>query len=196
VTAEHQLVALVRAARESDDAAWRELVGRFDPPLRRVARSYGLTSADVDDVLQTTWIRLFRHIGRIREPAAIGAWLTTTVRRESMQLLQRQVREVLVDDPVLGDSPQPDGPEAAVLAAELRTTLVRAFADLPRRHERLMLLLVSEDAPDYYRVSAVLGMPRGSIGPTRARCLARLQQSTELRRLVGPMNPDPIHVSS
>jgi RNA polymerase sigma factor (sigma-70 family) len=185
VTPDRQLVALVHAARAGDDAAWTGLVRRFDSGLREIARSYRLPPADVDDVLQATWIRLLRHIGKIREPAAIAGWLATTVRRESMRLLQRPVREQLVDDPALGDRPEPDGAEAAVLAAERRAVLARAVAGLPERHRRLMLLLASEAAPDYDRISAALDMPRGSIGPIRARCLARLERSVELRRLVG-----------
>jgi RNA polymerase sigma factor (sigma-70 family) len=185
VTPDRELVALVRAARAGDHDAWSGLVRRFDGPLRGIARSYRLAPADVDDVLQATWIRLLRHIGRIHEPAAIAGWLTTTVRRESMRLLQRPVREQLVDDPALGDRPEPDSAEAALLAAERRAVLDRALASLPERHRQLMMLLASEASPDYGRISEALDMPRGSIGPIRARCLARLERSVELRQLVG-----------
>jgi hypothetical protein len=68
------IATLVVAAGAGGDAAWRRLVTRFEPRLREVVRSYRLSPADVDDVLQTTWLRLFTHIGQIREPAAIGGW--------------------------------------------------------------------------------------------------------------------------
>src|SRR3954454_13002868 len=72
---------------------WTALVARFDPTLRGIARSYRLCSADVDDVVQAAWVRLYERYDTIREPAAIGGWLATTVRREAMGLLQRKMRE-------------------------------------------------------------------------------------------------------
>jgi RNA polymerase sigma factor (sigma-70 family) len=173
----------VRAAKAGDEIAWTRLVERFDPPLREIARSYRLAPADIDDVMQATWIRLLRHIGRIREPAAIAGWLATTVRRESKRLLQRPVREQLVADPNLRDRPEPDSAETAVLAAERRAALAHALAALPERHRRVMALLASDASPDYHRISASVGIPRGSIGPIRARSLARLERSAELRAL-------------
>lgn len=186
MTPDRQLVALVDAAHAGDQEAWTRLVHRFDRSLRKIARSYRLMPADVDDVMQATWIRLLHNVGGIREPAAISGWLATTVRRESLRLLQRPVRELLVDDPQLGDRPEPDDVEANVLAAERRAVLVRALTDLPERHRRLMVLLASETAADYAEISAALGMPRGSIGPIRARCIARLERSAELRAVIEP----------
>ena len=180
---EPALAALVDAARAGDDAAWTRLVRRFEPGLRNIARSYRLCPADVDDVLQATWIRLFRSFEGVREPAALAGWLATTTRRESMRLLQSGTREVPTDDPRLGDGVLPDEAEATVLAAERRVRLERALAALPERHRQLMLLLAGDETSDYRQVTAILGMPRGSIGPIRARCLARLAEDPDLREL-------------
>jgi RNA polymerase sigma factor (sigma-70 family) len=174
------LAALVDAARAGDDAAWRCLVTRFERRLRDVVRSYRLSAADVDDVLQTTWLRLFSHIGEIREPAAIGGWLATTARRECLRLLQGPVREQLTDDPDLGEQREQDGPESELLAAERRAVLNRALATLPERHRELMTLLASDAASDYQHISQTLAMPIGSIGPIRARSIARLLRHPEL----------------
>jgi RNA polymerase sigma factor (sigma-70 family) len=178
-----ELVALVAAARVGDDAAWRCLVTRFERRLRDVVRSYRLSAADVDDVLQTTWLRLFSHIGEIREPAAVGGWLATTARRECLRLLQGPVREQLTDDPDLGEQREQDGPESELLAAERRAVLNRALATLPDRHRELMTLLASDAAPDYQHISQTLAMPMGSIGPIRARSIARLVRHPELHAI-------------
>jgi RNA polymerase sigma factor (sigma-70 family) len=175
-----ELAAVVDAARAGDDAAWRALVGRFERRLREVVRSYRLSAADVDDVLQTTWLRLFTHIAQIREPAAIGGWLATTARRECLRLLQGPVREQLTPDPQPGEPREQDGPETRLLAAERRAVLDRALATLPERHRRLMAVLASDPAPDYRHISEMLAMPTGSIGPIRARSLARLLRYHEL----------------
>lgn len=172
---------LVAAARRGDDGAWTRLVTRFDRTLRNVARSYRLSPADVDDVVQVTWTRLYQHIDRVRDPNAIAGWLVTTTRREAMRLLQAHVREHLTDDPELGESADVDRPEAEVLAAEERVVLGRALATLPGRQRELMTLLASEPDVDYRHISATLAMPLGSIGPIRARGLARLERHPELR---------------
>jgi RNA polymerase sigma factor (sigma-70 family) len=175
------LSELVRAARAGDDAAWERLHNRFAPLLRGIARSYRLSPCDVDDVVQTTWLRLLHHIHRLREPAAVAGWLATTARRECLRVLQGPVRECPSDDPELGEGSHFADPESEVLAAEQRVALGHALAVLPERHRRLMTMLVAEPAMQYQDVSAALSIPIGSIGPIRARSLVRLARHPELR---------------
>src|ERR1700748_1387985 len=78
---------LVQAAASGEEAAWNALAARFRPGMLRVARSYGLGAHEAEDVVQESLLSLFRSIDRVREPAAIGGWLTTTARRESLRLL-------------------------------------------------------------------------------------------------------------
>ena len=184
---------LVHAAREGDHAAWTALVRRFDRNLRAIARSYRLAPTDVGDVVQTTWLNLLENIGDLREPAAIAGWLVTTTRRNAMRRLQVQVREQLTDDPRLGDRPDTDGPEARLLAAERRDVLAHAVATLPDRHRRLMTVLASRPALGYDHVSELLSMPIGSIGPIRARSLARLSRNPHLRALATTPPPVTAH---
>ena len=139
--------------------------------------------SDVDDVLQVTWICLFNHIDRLREPAAVAGWLATTTRRECMRLLQRAVHEEPTDDRLLGDGADEHSPERQLLADERGRILARAIAKLPARHRELMTLIAAATSPDYRAISASLGMPIGSIGPIRARCVARLERNAELSAL-------------
>jgi RNA polymerase sigma factor (sigma-70 family) len=172
--------AIVRAARTGDNNAWARLLPRYDRLVRTIARSYRLQPSDVDDVVQMTWMRLYRNIDRVRDPAAIAGWLTTTARREAMRVLRTHVREELSDDPELGDVAESDRLEANVLAAEDRLVLGQAIAVLPGRQRELMNLLATQPDPDYEYISASLEMPMGSIGPTRARGLMRLRRDRKL----------------
>ncbi len=175
--------AIVQAARDGDADAWTHLVRSFDSGLRYVARSYRLTPPDVNDVVQATWLELLHAIEHLREPAAVGGWLRTVTRRNALRSRQAQMREHLTDDADLGERADVDSPVASVLAAERRAVLTGALASLPDRHRRLVTLLLSEPALDYRQVSEQLCMPMGSIGPIRARALARLARHDELRAL-------------
>jgi RNA polymerase sigma factor (sigma-70 family) len=176
------VAALIHAARRSDEDAWTQLHQQFESTLRSIARSRGLSSHDVDDAVQNTWIKLHGCIDGIREPAAIAGWLATTVARESVRLLQTHVREVATDDPMLSSESQEDGPEVRLLERERHAVLTRALATLPDRQRRLMAL-IARDAI-YEQIEATLNMPVGSIGPIRSRCITRLQRHPELLRLV------------
>ena len=179
----NDIPALIGAARGGDERAWSRLVARLEHVPRAVARSMRLSSADTQDVVQGTWLALFTHIDRIHDPTALPGWLATTARREALRLLQRPLREDLTDDPDVANRVDALTPETEVLAREQQDVLARAIDSLPDRHRRLMTLLVDESAPDYEEISATLGVPRGSIGPIRARSLARLRRHPELHRL-------------
>ncbi len=181
--ADRELAQLVAAAAAGDSRAWNTLVRRFEPKLRAVARAYRLSPADVDDVVQATWMKLFERIHDIRNPSAILWWLKTTTRRNALATLQLPVRERVTDDPNLGDGIDTEGPEDLVLAAEQRDTLRLAMQTLPERHRELMLALATEDSLEYSEISELLSIPRGSIGPIRARSLARLAQDRRVAAL-------------
>jgi RNA polymerase sigma factor (sigma-70 family) len=174
---ELDLAALVRAAAAGDELALTRLVERFDHGLRCIARSYRLGPWDVDDVVQATWLQFLRHGGSLREPAAVGGWLATTARRESLRVLQCQVREYLADEP---DRAAPD---RELIDAERRELVHAALAELPDRPRRLLRVLIARPELSYAEVGRMLDMPIGSIGPTRARALDRLAESSELQAL-------------
>jgi RNA polymerase sigma factor (sigma-70 family) len=180
---DNKLVELVLAARAGDSSAWTKLIGRFDTTLRSIAGSFRLAPADVDDVVQATWLDLLHDVQHLREPAAIGGWLATATRRRAMRLRRARVREHLTDDLQVSGGSHLAGPEATALASERRAVLARALATLPDRHRRLMTLLLTQPTLDYQQVSNLLTMPIGSIGPIRARSLARLSRHPELRAL-------------
>src|SRR3954470_19628135 len=156
-----QLIPLVRDARNGSSAAWAELVRRFEGHLRRVARSYRLPPADVDDVVQATWLALLLGIERLRGPAAIPGWLTITTRRNALRALQSGTREQLTEQPDLGDRPDLEGPEEHMLAAERRSVLAEAVAALPDRHRQVITVLAASPSPKYDRIGEALSMPVG-----------------------------------
>ena len=169
-SADQALADLVRRAAEGDHEAWRAVVERYSALLWSVARSHRLSDAQAADAVQATWLKLLEKIGTIKEPERLAGWLRTTARRECPSDPHRpeSVTE-LPWDRVEGD------PEASALRRE-RVDLVRAAVrDLPEHSQQLLGLLVASPPLRYEEIGARLGMPVGSIGPTRARLLARLR---------------------
>ena len=166
---------LLKAAAAGDQGAWDALVQRHTSLLWSIARSYQLSPADAADVVQTTWLRLVEHMDRIADPERLPGWLATTARRECIHLVRRSDRraEASAELPDLQD----DGPaaDAALLRDERDAELWRALARLDEFCQRLLRILMAEPPPAYVDVAAALGMKVGSIGPTRARCLAKLR---------------------
>jgi RNA polymerase sigma factor (sigma-70 family) len=184
VTRKLDLSELAREAAAGDELAWADLVRRLDGVLHTVARRYRLTAADVDDVVQTTWLRALAHLSRLNDPGAIAAWLIVTARREAMRTLQRSTREVLTDDPRAVDDLDPASPELVAIERERCDAVHGAVERLPTRQRNLMTSMLRSPATTYAQISTRLDMPVGSIGPTRDRALARLREDPELERVV------------
>ena len=180
---DHDLAPLVRAGAGGDAVALERLVARFDRVLRGVTRSYRLSRWDADDVIQATWLQFMQHGRALREPEAVGGWLVTTARRQSLLTLQRHVRERLTDDPARDIACDLAEPDRELLASERSEALHDALAELPDRQRDLMRLLVATPDVSYDEVSRQLAMPIGSIGPTRARSLDRLRRARRLQAL-------------
>lgn len=175
--ADHALVDDVRAAVVGDYGAWSRLVERFSGLVWSIARGHGLDPVDAADVTQTTWLRLAEHLHRLREPDRLGAWLATTARHESLRTLRCAARQLPADfDFDLIENDQEDV-EAGLLREERDASLWRAFRALGPPCQTLLRVLMADPPPTYAEVSAALGMPVGSIGPRRARCLEHLRVS-------------------
>ena len=172
------VASLVRSAAAGDKSAWERLVDQYSRLLWAMTRDFKLAEVDAADVVQATWLRLLEHIHRIEYPERIGSWLATTARHECLRHLAASKRVTLVDDHDAAFSGsgghQPEVDER--LLAEERAQAVReAVATLPIRSQRLLELLMADPPVSYTEISDQLGLPIGSIGPTRGRCLERLR---------------------
>lgn len=168
---------LVVSAAAGDQQAWDQLVDRFAGLVWHVARGHRLGDADAADVVQTVWLRLVESLPRLREPAAVGGWLATTTRHECLRVLRASAREVADDTAAMLDLPSREAsPEAVLELAEDQHLVRRALDRLSERCRTLLRALAYSPDDSYADVSASLGVPVGSIGPTRSRCLQQLRR--------------------
>ena len=176
------LTRLVTSAAAGDENAWVAITDRFSRLVWSVARSYRLSPDDAADAVQNTWLRLLENLGRVEQPDALPGWLTTTARHEALGVIRRRGREVVARDDDLGVAkadPLVDELDAGLLDDEQDAALWRCFRRLSERCQQLLRVLMVADRPGYAEISAALGMPVGSIGPTRMRCLAQLRALVE-----------------
>lgn len=175
--AEACVADLLSRAAGGAQPAWDEIVRRYNRLVWSVVRSYRLEQSDAADAVQTTWLRLVEHLGTLHDPDRLGAWLATTARREALRLVTKRGRERFDGaDEQLASLPA-DGPgvEESLLASERDALVMRAVRQLDPRCQRLLRVLSAAPPPRYDAVAEAFGMPIGSIGPTRGRCLQRLK---------------------
>jgi len=175
---------LVARAKVGDQHAWDTLVDRYAPLVWSICRRYRLSRADADDVGQDVWLQLVAHLHTIRDPAALPGWLATTTARQSARAARRARQPASRPGP--GNLPDPTATttEHELLQAERHGALRQALTDLPPPCQRLLALLLEDPPPSYATISAALGIPVGSIGPTRARCLHKLRHHPAIAALI------------
>ncbi|MGA4507884.1 RNA polymerase sigma factor [Propionibacteriaceae bacterium G1746] len=162
--------------RSGQTGRMSDLVRLVSPALWALARSQGLASAQAEDVVQTVWVRLVQKSETIRDGQAVLAWLLTTTRREAWRTAQHQApsapSDILVQ--VVSDEPTP---ESVVAERDTNARLWWHVQRLSPRCQALLRVIAFAAVPDYAGISEALGMPVGSIGPTRGRCLATLRKT-------------------
>jgi RNA polymerase sigma factor (sigma-70 family) len=191
--ADEDTAHLLRLAGHGDEAALRAIVDRFDGMLWSVVRGFRLGDAQAADAVQATWLRLVENLGTIRTPERLPGWLRTTAQRASIDAIRTTRRETQLDldgsdlgAPENRAADRHDNePEASAVRKERVAMVRRAVQELPERHQELLGLLVASPPMSYEEIGARLSMPVGSIGPTRARLLARLRTALEAADIYG-----------
>lgn len=171
-----QATAAFERWADGDAVALDELVGVMTPVLWHVVRAHRLPTEVAEDVVQTTWLALVRSRDSIQDAAAVGGWLTTTARREAWRVSRADGRALPVEDDELARRlPDEDSAETDVVRRDGDERLWTAVDRLSERCRRLLRIVAFEHRPDYAKIAEDLGMPIGSIGPTRGRCLQKLR---------------------
>lgn len=182
---------LVLAATDGSEEAWSAIVERYERLVRAIVRRYHISGADVDDVVQTVWLQLFTNISKLREPKALPAWIISTTAHASVRTAQVSGRAVPVDPLdmaalhdramwALGEADNQTPIDRDLLREEDRHCVRRALDELTSTQRDLVLQTVADPPRRYADISRDMGIPIGSIGPTRGRCLQKLR-TTVLR---------------
>lgn len=187
---------LVQRLRAGDEAAFVEVVDRYDRQLRRLARTFVRTDALADDVVQETWLAVLRGIDRFEERSSLKTWVFRILVNRARTRAVREARQVPFSslaggeeqegptvDPSAFDS---DGswttppaqlqvePETQLLARELRGRLAEVVETLPEQQRQVILLrdVAGLDGPE---VAEALGVSEGNQRVILHRARARVR---------------------
>ena len=170
---------LVLACRRGDQLAWEKLIRRYQRLIYAIPLRAGLDEDQAAEIFQDVFATFFQKLNDIQEPEKLQAWLVTTARRKTWRTIAKS--QTLAHD----DSEATDGaatvrdetplPDEQLLILEEQHQIRTAVSMLDERCQKLVqMLFYRAQPPSYAELAAELGIPEGSIGPTRARCLAKL----------------------
>jgi RNA polymerase sigma factor (sigma-70 family) len=160
---------LLSRCRRGDAQAWTELVAQHERLVFSVAVRNGLSREDAIEATQLTFVALLESIGHLRDDERLSYWLMTVARRQAWRMNRRHERERPWSNDI-------DEPEDSIELWERAAVVHDALETLSAPSRDLLHALYFDPArPSYAEIAERLGLAIGSIGPMRARCLARLR---------------------
>ena len=174
-------VQLVLACRRGDQLAWEKLIRRYQRLIYAIPLRAGLDEDHAAEIFQDVFTTLFEKLKDLEQPEKLQAWLVTTTRRKTLHAISKaQVQqshsntdeEQYLATSIRDEAPLPD---EQLLILEEQHRIRTALSSLDERCKTLLeMLFYVSDPPSYADIATSLGLPEGSIGPTRARCLTKL----------------------
>jgi RNA polymerase sigma factor (sigma-70 family) len=175
--------ALIEASRKGDSHAWQTLVERYQRLIYTIPRRAGFDESLASEIFQRVFAKLVANIHRIEQPERIQAWLVTTAKRETLRMVDKEKRTASTQQDISEQETLPDHaplPDEIVVRLEEQHGVRLAVEQVGDKCRQLLtLLFYQNDVLPYSDVARELGIAEGSIGPTRARCLQKVQKILE-----------------
>jgi RNA polymerase sigma factor (sigma-70 family) len=185
---------LIRFCLENREGAWEEFLRRYgDLIYSTIQAKVGLAPEDRADAFQNTVLSIYQNLHTLRDPSRLVAWIIRVAYFQGVDRVRARMR---AREAAIGDLAPEDIHDRQDVDADpdptedLQTRLERAqraqelLALLPEKCRSLLHQLFYEDpTPEYSEISRRVGIPVGSIGPTRARCLEKMRLLWEERGL-------------
>jgi RNA polymerase sigma factor (sigma-70 family) len=166
-------------------AALPEVMRLYSATVRAAARKVLRNSAEVDDVVQETWISFLANGHKINDPRCLGSWLYRVATNAALRIVRKTTRYSLTDDEVFDRVAGDDIDAVSALHAEQQRRAVRsAVLGLQTADRELAELLLDPDDLPYKEISVRCGRPMGSLGPTRERLVRKLRSAVPVQRMM------------
>ena len=170
---------LIGRAQRGDTHAYEELVTAYQGIAFRTAYVIARNAADAEDAAQDGFVKAWRALGRFRAGAPFKPWLLQIVANEARNRRRSAGRRAHLALRAATEEPSGDAapsPEAALLSAETRETLLAAVNQLPDDQREILSLRYFLELTEQ-EVAETLGIPQGTVKSRTARALERLRES-------------------
>jgi RNA polymerase sigma factor (sigma-70 family) len=174
---------LVQRCLAGDRPAWAALLARYGDLVYGLLYRAGLDADARADAFQEVSVLLWKNLKRVQRADRLVPWIATTTRRVAWRQKKRgKARDARQRAVARGEASPAASPEESAAALEEEQAVREALGSLEERCRRLLRALYFEaEGEGYDEVARRLGVPRGSIGPTRRRCLERLRAELAAR---------------
>lgn len=173
----HQDDELAQACLDGDETAWVALVQRYRRLIYTIPLRFGMSPTATEEVFQEVCLALLQHLHTVRDRSRLSSWIVTVTRRTCIEHWRRSSVSSGADGLAEQVDERNSDLEERLLNLERRHTLQRALEQLDERCRRLLeALFLNDNPPSYEEIAQEMGMPAGSVGPTRARCLDKLRK--------------------
>ncbi|MCI3932615.1 RNA polymerase sigma factor [Streptomyces sp. AN091965] len=172
--------AVIARVRAGEAEAYAELVRAFTGMALRAATALG-AGADAEDVVQQSFFKAYRALGRFRDGSAFKPWLLAIVANETRNTVRSAARRrsVTVREAALTEPepliPESADPAVATLERERRAALLSALDGLSEHHRLVVTYRYLLDM-DEEETAQALGWPRGTVKSRLSRALRRLER--------------------
>jgi RNA polymerase sigma factor (sigma-70 family) len=174
---------LVRECRKGNQAAWDELVARYQRLIYAVPRRAGLNEEQAADVFQEVFVTLFEKIDEIEQPEKIRSWIVTTAKFKTWATVRQSKGMYSPETEEEMELEMANLADAAPLADEVLIELEQqhqirtALRELEERCQKILSMLYLATSPaSYSEVAEAVGVGETSISPLRSRCLKKLEK--------------------
>jgi len=149
---------LILRCQTGDTGALTELIARYSPGLRLfITKTGGAGSAD--DLLQETWVDVYRTLGKLQRPEAFAAWVYRIARDKAYRLRRQRSLAATLAEHDVGELP---ADEEEPFTAEDAEQVRAALDTLPLEHREVVLLRFVESM-SYEQIAEVVGRPGGTV---------------------------------
>jgi RNA polymerase sigma-70 factor (ECF subfamily) len=179
--------ATVALARGGDSEAFRALVERHSRAVYRVAHRMTGNPSDAEDVVQETFLKAYRQLGRFESRANFSTWLHRIAVNCSIDLIRsRPHREAGHDSSDLEEMANPDAPAATgqttperlMISTEMQERITEAMSGLSAR-ERAAFVLRHFEGHSIDEISRSLGLKSNATKHSIFRAVRKMRTALE-----------------
>jgi len=169
---------LIEACIGGEEQAWTALINRYSRLIYTIPFRFGFSKMIADEIFQETCLILLESLDSLQQTERVRSWLVTVCKRVCIQHM-RQNKDVQSLDVVEIDGRFPEL-DSELIQLEQQYIVQEAMSRLPERCRELIKALFFKVPPlTYDEIVEALNISKGSIGPTRKRCLEKLHQELE-----------------